>query len=190
MDSQRFFKPTYPDFRPNLNERVTEVAVNSIEASARGTEQVPDNRYPKYASVMMDARVFTDYKPHCAANVAPSKYGNTIRSWMQHNADGIVQVSRNRQALRTGAHYARARTMPIGKQVQVCDAYECNFFKHNDPMAIGLERAEPVPTLFGTFSAPSEMMPPSGEILTKDYEGGRNTPRGRKFQAMGLNKAF
>ena len=190
MDSQRFQKPTYPDFRPNLNDRVTEVAVNRVDAPAKQTEQVPDNRYPKYASAMMDARVFTDYKPHCAVNVAPPKYGNSIRAWLQHNADGIVQVSRKRQAMRTGAHYAKAQTVPGAKQVQNCDAYECRFFTSKNANSIGLERVEPVPSLFGTFSAPSYAMPPSGELLTKNYEGGRNTPRGRNYSPLGLEKAF
>jgi hypothetical protein len=190
MDSERFAKPTYPDFRPNLNQRVVEVAVNRIEAPLKSTEQVPDNRYPEYPSVMWDARMFTDYKPHCAANVAPPEYGNSIRSWLQHHTDAIIQVSRKRQAMKSGAQYAKARTVPMAKQIQKCDEYECNFFKNSQPNTIGLERSEPVPELFGTFSPGDQMIPPSGERLTKNYEGGRNTPRGRKFAPLGTGPVF
>jgi len=190
MDSKQFRKQTQPNYGPKINHTVLETAVKRIEAPLKETETVADPRYPQYASRMSDGRLVTDYKPHCAANTAPSRYGNSMRSWFQQHADAIVQVSRQRQVERTGASYMRAATVPEAKQVQQCDEYECMFTNNTKPHTIGLERKEGVPDLFGTFGEPTRMMPASGEILTTNFEGGRNTPRGRSFQSMGTGSAY
>jgi hypothetical protein len=190
MDAQQFQRPTKPTFRPVLNGNVTEKAAMAAEVPAKGTEPIADQRYPQYAAVMDDGRLVTDYKSHCAVNVVPSKYGNSLRAWYQHNADALVQVSRKRQAERAGAQYSMAATVPGARQVQQCDPYECSFMKSTNPTTIGLERIEGVPPLFGTFSDTKYMKPASSSILTTSYEGGRNTPRGRQYVPLGNKYAF
>jgi len=190
MDYRRFRTQTQPNYSPKTNSLVLAAAVNNIEMPMKETEPIPDPRYPQYASQMSDGRLITDYKSHCANNVAPSKYGNSLRQWFQQNADAIVQVSRKRQVERTGAQYMRAATVPGPRQIQQCDQYECNFMRNKNIETIGLERIEGVPSLFGTFGEPSRLTPPSGEILTKNFEGGRNTPRGRSFEPLGSKSAY
>ena len=190
MDSKQFRKQTQPNYGPKINHTVLETAVKRVEAPLKETETIPDPRYPQYASKMSDGRLVTDYKPHCAANTAPSRYGNSMRAWFQQHADAIVQVSRQRQVERTGAQYMRAATVPEPKQIQQCDQFECKFLKNKAPHTIGLERIEGVPSLFGTFGEPTSMMPAAGEILTTNFEGGRNTPRGRTFEPMGISQAY
>ena len=190
MDAQQFQRPTKPSFKPVLNENVTQKAAMAAEVPARGTEPIADPRYPQYASIMEDGRLVTDYKSHCAINVVPSKYGNSLRAWYQHNADALVQVSRKRQAERAGAQYSMAATVPGARQIQQCDPYECSFIKNANPTTIGLERIEGVPSLFGTFSDTRYVKPASSTKLTNTYEGGRNTPRGRQYVALGNKYAF
>jgi len=174
-----------PTFRPVISKGVLEMSVKNVETPSKNTETVPDPRYPKYASMMDDGRLVTDYKSHCANNTAPSEYGNSMRAWFQHNADAMIQVSRKRQADRAGAQFYKAATVPPPRQVQQCDEYECKFLKNQKPESIGLERIEGVPSLFGTFSEPSYPIPYYPELLTTQYEGGRNTPRGREFIPLG-----
>jgi len=190
MDAQQFQKPTKPNYKPVLNGNVTERAAMAAEAPAKGTEPIADPRYPQYAAIMQDGRLITDYKSHCAVNVAPSKYGNSLRAWYQHNADAIVQTSRKRQADRAGAQFAMAATVPGPRQIQQCDKYECSFMKSANPTTIGLERVEGVPSLFGTFSDSKYMRPSSSVVQTTSYEGGRNTPRGRQFIPLGTKSVF
>jgi hypothetical protein len=190
MDAQQFQRPTKPSFKPVLNENVTQKAAMAAEVPARGTEPIADPRYPQYASIMEDGRLVTDYKSHCAINVVPSKYGNSLRAWYQHNADALVQVSRKRQAERAGAQYSMAATVPGARQIQQCDPYECSFIKNANPTTIGLERIEGVPSLFGTFSDTRYVKPASSTKMTNTYEGGSNTPRGREYVALGNKYAF
>jgi hypothetical protein len=153
------------------------------------TEPMEDVRYPGFVSRMEDGRLATDYKPHCANNVVSSEYGNSFRSWLQHHADGFIQVSRHRQAERTGAYYHRANTDIPSKQIQQCDEFDCTFTATGMKDSIGLERNEGVPELFGTFATPNADAPASRIFLTDKFEGGRNTSHGRKFMPLG-NKAM
>jgi hypothetical protein len=190
MDSQRFRKQTSPNYAPAVYNSVTETAVRRAEVEQKSSAPIEDSRYPQYAAIMDDARVITDYKPRCAANTAPSEYGNSMRSWFQHHADALIQVSRKRQADRVGAQYSKAPTVPAARQVQQCSPYECAFLKNKDTNSIGLERVEGVPPLFGTFSEARYDMPQSGSYLTSDYEGGRNTRRGQNYKSLGTAPAF
>jgi hypothetical protein len=190
MDSQRFRTASLPTFKPVISKNVLEMSVKNVETPSKSTEAVHDPRYPNYASIMEDGRLVTDYKSHCAANTAPSEYGNSMRAWFQHNADAFIQVSRKRQADRAGAHFYKAATVPDPKQIQQCNEYECNFLKNKDLNSIGLERIEGVPSLFGTFSEPSRSAPSIPDLLTREFEGGRNTPRGRTFTPLGNKKAY
>lgn len=190
MDSKQFRKQTSPNYAPNVSNSVTETAAKRAEGEQKNTLPIADQRYPHYAAKMEDARLITDYKSRCAANTAPSQYGNSMRAWFQNHADALVQVSRKRQADRVGAQYSRAPTVPPARQLQQCTPYECAFLKNKEINSIGLERVEGVPPLFGTFSEARYAMPKSGSYLTSEYEGGRNTPRGQNFKPLGTSPVF
>lgn len=185
MDSQQFRKKTYPTFSPIINEDTLKKAAKRIEAPSKETAPTEDMRYPGYASVMGDGRLVTDYKSHCANNVVPSQYGNSMRQWLQHNSSAFVDVSRKRQADRAGAQYAMANTVLGQKYFQHCNEYECKFTASGVRQNIGIGRVEPVPELFGTFSQPNQISPMSRIFLTSEYKGGRNTPHGRTFKPLG-----
>lgn len=189
MDSQRFVKPTYPDFRQQADSSMLRNAEKRLDVPHKITESVEDNRYPGYASVMEDGRLITDYKSHCANNVVSSEYGNSFRSWLQHHADGFIQVSRHRQAERAGAYYHGANTVIPPKHIQQCDEFDCTFTATRVKDSVGLERNESVPKLFGTFATPNADAPASRIFLTDKFEGGRNTPHGRKFKPLGTESA-
>jgi hypothetical protein len=182
MDSKLFRKDTMPSFRPDYKNGVLEMAVNKLETPLKMTAPSDDPRYPRYAGKMSDGRLVTDYKSHCANNVVDSKYGNGLRGFLQHNADALIQVSRQRQAERAGAHFYKAHTVIGPKVYQQCNEYECSFTTADDPDSIGIQRSEPVPVLFGTFSQPNMAAPAStNHAVTTVFEGGRNSPRGREF---------
>jgi hypothetical protein len=187
MDSQQFRKATYPKFSPIINEDTLAKAAEKIEAPSKKTAPVADMRYPGYASNMSDARIATDYKSHCANNVASSKYGNSIRQWLQHNATGFIEVSRKRQAEQSGAQFMMADTVLGEKYFQKCNEYECSFSSSGVRSNIGLGRRETVPELFGTFSQGTRMSPTPRIQKTTVFEGGRNTPHGREFIPLGNN---
>jgi len=193
MDSQRFVKPTHPDFRQpgqvNSGLKTTWTILEEAEKRAslpdKRTAPVEDMRYPGYASIMSDARLVTDYKSQCEYNVIPSQYGNSFRSWLQHHADGFMQVSRHRQAQRAGSYYHNTVYPPPAKNLQHCDEFDCTFSETSLNNGIGLERNEEVPALFGTFAAQRNDAPMKRVFLTDKFEGGRNTPHGRKYNSMG-----
>jgi len=189
MDSQQFVRPTKPSFMPIINEHALRMAAQKIEAPEKKIVPVEDIRYPGYASQMSDARIVTDYKSHCANNVAPPKYGNSIRSWTQHHADALIQTSRHRQADRAGAYFYNANTTVNPKQIQRCDEFECTFSAPGYKDGLGLMRDERVPSLFGTFAKPDQHAPTNRVFLTDVYEGGRNSVRGRQFTPLG-NQSF
>jgi hypothetical protein len=189
MDSQRFVKPTYPDFRPKANQDILQNAEKNVIIADKRTVPVEDIRYPGYASIMADARLVTDYKSKCEYNVVPSQYGNSFRSWLQHHADGFIQVSRHRQAEQAGSYYHGAVYPPPPKQLQHCDEFDCTFSRTDLENGLGLEREENVPALFGTFAAPKDNAPMKRVFLTDKFEGGRNTPHGRKYKPLGTDLA-
>lgn len=189
MDSQRFRKPTYPTFSPIINQDALDRAARKLEVPNKTTEPIDDIRFPGYAAPMEDGRLVTDYSSHCAKNVVPSEYGNSMRGWLQHNGDAVIQVSRNRQAERAGAQYYMANTVIGPKQLQKCDEYECSFSQSRDRHTLGLERHEPVPELFGTFGSARQLPPGDRCRLTTNFEGGRNSPRGREYVPLGT-KSF
>ena len=186
MDSQRFVKPTNPNFMIKANSSTLERAQASMSKPDKRITPVDDVRYPGYASPMEDGRLVTDYKSHCEYNVVPSQYGNSFRSWLQHHADGFVQVSRHRQAERAGAYFYGAETAIPPKQFQRCDEFDCVFSLTGIKNSLGLSRDETVPSLFGTFGKPNLDAPSKRVPLTQSYEGGRNTPHGRDFTPLGL----
>ena len=185
MDSQHFVRPTNPSFMPIINEDALRMAAERIEAPEKKIVPLEDIRYPGYASQMSDGRLVTDYKSHCANNVAPPEYGNSIRSWLQHHADALIQTSRHRQAERAGAYFYGADTTIPPKQGQRCNEFECIFSVSGYKNGVGLMRDERVPSLFGTFAKPNQNAPTKRVFLTDVYEGGRNSVRGRQFVPLG-----
>jgi hypothetical protein len=186
MDSQQFVRPTNPSFMPIINEHALRIAGEKIEAPEKKIVALEDIRYPGYASPMSDGRLVTDYKSHCANNVAPPEYGNSIRSWLQHHADALIQTSRHRQAERAGAYFYNADTTIPPKQGQRCNEFECTFSVSGYKNGVGLMRDEQVPSLFGTFAKPNQNPPTKRVFLTDVYEGGRNSVRGRQFVPLGI----
>jgi len=189
MDSQHFAKHTSPSLMPFINEHALSLMGRRVELPDKRIVPSEDVRYPGYASVMEDGRLVTDYRSQCEYNVAPSKYGNAMRSWLQHNGDAMIQTSRHRQAQRAGAYYYGANTKIPPKQLQRCDAFECTFSRTGIPGSLGLERDEPNPSLFGTFARENIEAPSKRVFLTDVPEGGRNTPHGRQFIPLG-NQSF
>ena len=170
---------------PFVNEEALSTMGRKVELPDNRIVPSEDIRYPGYASVMQDGRLVTDYRSQCEYNVAPSKYGNSLRSWLQHNGDAMIQTSRHRQAERAGAYYYGAKTKVPPKQIQMCDAFECTFSRTGIKGSLGLERNEPNPSLFGTFARESRVAPSKRIFLTDVPEGGRNTPHGRHFVPLG-----
>ena len=89
MDSSLFRKATQPDFKPNYKSGVIEKAADRLETQSKVTAPIDDPRYPKYAGLMEDGRLVTDYKTHCANNVvssmktrlnAPLTFGNCCKA--------------------------------------------------------------------------------------------------------------
>lgn len=183
MDS--FVKPTMPDLRPNLSQGLLERGIRKIGGEVKQSRQIEDVRYPGYAAVMKDARLVTDYKSQCENNVVPSEYGNSFRSWLQHNGEAFIQTSRHRQAEANGAYYRDVDTTIPAKQTQACDAFECMFSRTGIQDSVGLQRTEHVPELFGTFAQPDRNAPAKHIPLTSTYEGGRNSLRGQTFVPLG-----
>lgn len=154
-------------------------------------EPAPDNRYPAYAALMSDGRLVTDYRSKCERNVPVGKQFAT-HQFMVHNADTLIAESRRRQALWNGAVFGMAATEPRPAVIQTCDADRCTIEPTGDFFGVGIERAEPVPELFGTF----QVEPTSKEnakdtrrvTITTRYEGGRNTPRTKQGPETYTNK--
>jgi len=182
IDNFGFRNLTYPTFTYTPRNVSGHAPRNeSILLDNTKTLPTPDNRYPSYAAIMSDARYATDYRPKCSKNVAPGSQF-AVHQWMVHNADSIIELSRQRQAEWTGAGFGLAALNPPPAAVVRCDADKCSTELTGERLGLGVEReAAPVPQLFGTF----ELYPSVGEqlkdsrkvSLTTRYEGGRNTPR-------------
>ena len=183
MDAQQFRLKTAPNYY-----RTSEKNVNPsrVEQQLTQPSQSLNSRYPGSAPIAQDANVFTDYSPRCAKNIPVGEQYAT-RQWLQHNAEDIIKISRERQAKATGASYMNAATTPPPVAIIKCDKAKCDYFpgssmaswinKNNIPT--GIDRADQAPPLFGTFEF-NMRYPPSepNKTITHRFEGGRNTPRG------------
>ncbi len=184
-DSKGFRYQTEPNFagyRPSHSDIVREANRQRIGAT-RETEPARDARYPAFAGPMSDGRLVTDYRPKCSKNIRVGAQYDT-KLWMQHNAVNIIETSRRRHVEWTGASIPQPELAPPPANAVTADADTVDVIETGFPGGLGIQRANDVaPDLFGTFT----YMPTSHEEmnnikktrLTVNYEGGRNTPRGR-----------
>lgn len=177
MDAKFFRTRTQPDYYSPV--------AGPVDIRTGGERQelpAPDSRFPGWAAPMSDARLVTNYKPHCAANI-PAGQQFPTKIWMQQNAEDIMQYSRKVYAERTGATQPFDETVvPPPAQIVTCRPAECTRVNTEVPGGIGVERGDAAaPELFGTFSfAPAAMSaaPLKGPKMTQRAEGGRNAMRG------------
>jgi hypothetical protein len=149
------------------------------ESEATKTDSRSDNRYWAYAAMMEDGRHVTDYRQACVSRAPPGTQF-AVKQWTIHNADEIVRISRRRQVQNTGQALGSAKTELPAAAYQQCVTEKCNFYK-GSPDGVGLERIEPTPPLFGTFTFPPDMNTKTAHTkhieLTRVNEYGRNTSR-------------
>jgi hypothetical protein len=179
MDSKFFRIPTKPNFYAGLE------AAPPVDVRDVGTNQelpAPDSRFPGWAAPMSDARLVTDYQPHCAKNV-PAGQQFPTKAWMQRNASDVIDYSRKIYAQRMGGFLAYdSSVVPPPALIVDCKPGGCSRSVTEAPGGIGMERAgAECPELFGTFSF-AGMVGPAPEkprvCLTTKQEGGRNSIRG------------
>lgn len=179
MDSKFFRIPTQPNYYQDLE------SAPPVDVRRMGTDQefpAPDSRFPGWPAPMSDARLVTDYQPHCAKNIPAGKQFPT-KHWMQNNATGVIEYNRRLFADRMGATQPFDNSVvPPPAQIVTCEKGECSIKNTDAPGGIGLARAEAaVPELFGTFSyvsAGAQPLKAAQVPLTRKQEGGRNSVRG------------
>ena len=138
----------------------------------------PDSRFPGWPARMEDARLVTNYQPHCESNVPAGKQYPTVR-WMQRNGDKIIEMDRTLTARRMGANYPLDPTVvPPPNSTISCTRSACFFEETEFTNGIGTERRERVPELFGTYMIEQTVPVQSNTYYTSRYEGGRNSLRG------------
>jgi hypothetical protein len=172
-----FREPQSPWFFSQPPTTLVDIRASTVAVAPRKTLPTPDNRYPKWAAPMQDARLVTDYRSQCELNI-PTGMQYATRLFMQRNADSIISQSRKRLAQSTGAgnSYDSSTLMPAESYVK-CDTVSCSFTA-GDAYGVGVERKESTPHLFGTFSQGyGSVLPASKPSITHVYEGGRNSIR-------------
>lgn len=170
MDSKMFRLPTSPNFYRSSAPVDIRSAPRSIPA--------PDSRFPGWPAPMSDARLVTDYMPHCSKNIPAGKQFPT-KAWMQKNADDIIDFARKRSAESMGGMFTYdSSVVPKPLAVVKCTRSECSRRATEAPGGIGVERLDGVPELFGTYSIQSMESPKGRTSYTVTSEGGRNSKRG------------
>lgn len=187
MDAKLFRLPTKPNFYGDLQSAQPVDIRTSADAQQL---PAPDSRFPGWAAPMSDARLVTDYRPHCSKNIPTGRQFPT-KVWMQRNGSEIIEASRRIMATNMGAQLPFDGTVvPPPLTVVDCKPGECSRISTGAPNAIGVERRpEPVPELFGTFEPKAgwfAKVPERHVGLTTRFEGGRNTPRGRQGPVCGV----
>ena len=186
MDSQFFRVATQPNYYHGLSSYQAERVANRTTVSTRNTQPSMDSRFPGWAAPMADGRLVTDYRPHCNQNIPAGKQFAT-KEWIQSNTDDVIAISRARFAQSTGAIYAFDNTVVAPPESLVkCDKVECVFMPSGQSDGIGVERVyDKAPELFGTYQLPKMRAPRAHVGINQKFEGGRNSWRGREFDAMG-----
>lgn len=178
MDSKFFRLPTKPNYYAGLE------AAPPVDIRKTGTNQelpAPDSRFPGWAAPMSDARLVTDYQPHCAKNI-PAGQQFPTKGWIQRNAETLIEYNRKSYAERMGATQPFDDTVvPPPALIVDCKPGGCSRTVTEAPGGIGMERAGAAcPDLFGTYSyvsATANSAEPRMALTTKQ-EGGRNSIRG------------
>ena len=177
MDSKGFRLNDHSEIIHQPSSRI--VRQESLrEIDAIKTIPAPDSRYSAYAAPMEDGRLVTDYRQACVSRATPgTQYA--VKQWTIHNTDEIVNISRLRQVQNTGQALGGAKTELPPASYQQCGTEKCHFYSSGNPDGLGLERIEPTPELFGTFTFPPDMNTLSKNKnhveLTRFNEYGRNT---------------
>ena len=186
MDSQFFRIPTQPNYYFGVSPYEAQRTAYKTAVSQRNTFPTQDSRFPGWAAPMEDGRLVTDYRPHCNENV-PAGVQFPVKEWITKNADEIIALSRDRQARLSGGQYAFDRSVvPPPESIVKCDKVDCAFFPTEAANGIGTERVyDKSPELFGTFDLPKQVAPRANVALNRNFENGRNSPRGRFFTPMG-----
>jgi hypothetical protein len=186
MDSQFFRVATQPNYYHGLSSYQAEKTANKTTVSTRNTQPSMDPRFPGWAAPMADGRLVTDYRPHCNQNIPAGKQFAT-KEWIQSHTEDVIATSRARYAQSTGAIYGFDNTVEAPPESLVkCDKVECVFMPSGKYNGIGTERVyDRAPDLFGTYDFPKLKAPAAHVGLNKRFEGGRNSWRGREFDAMG-----
>ena len=175
MDSKLFRLPTTPNLYGSL-QSARPVDIRTIATNQ--TIPAPDSRFPGWPAPMADARLVTNYQPHCQNNIPTGKQYPTVR-WMQHNGEGIIDANRAIAGKHMGGHYGLDPTVvPPPSDVVTCTRSVCDRNSTGAAGGIGTERRETVPELFGTYTLPHSPRLPSNTDHTSRYEGGRNSLRG------------
>ena len=188
MDSKLFVLPTEPDYytyrqKPGVGKKAA--YAGAFPEGQYYIGPAPDARFPGWAAPLADGRLVTDYRPHCNRNIPAGKqFATTL--WMQRNADEIINLSRDRQSEAAGAVLGFDNTVvPPPENIVECGVFECGYYQTKQKNAIGTERREPVPDLFGTFNTDVPQVTQKLPPITRDFQGGRNSLRGRGFEALG-----
>jgi len=179
MDSKHFRLPT----KPNFYSSIASANPFDVENQQKRTQNAaPDNRFPGWAGQMADGRLVTEYQNHCSRNI-PSGRQFATKEWMTKNAIELMRISRERYAQQIGATHPLDNTVvPPPSLVVKCATDDCVRSFTNVEGGIGTERADAAaPDLFGTWDYRDwGTSPPEPRVaLTKLFEGGRNSPRGR-----------
>lgn len=170
MDSKMFRLPTSPNYYKPAQAPV------DIRQKPRSVP-APDSRFPGWPAPMSDARLVTDYMPHCSKNLPVDRQFPT-KVWMQKNADDIIQFARTRAAETMGGMYEYdSSVVPKPLAVVHCTRSECSREVTEAPGGFGVERHDGVPELFGTYSIQSVQSPKPVNSFTTRAEGGRNSRR-------------
>lgn len=175
-------EPNYYKYEPSTMDLIRQANKQQI-GGAKGTEPARDNRYPAFAAPMADGRLATDYRTHCYENIRVGLQYDT-KQFMVHNAERIMDISRRRQQEWSGGSLPILDLAPPPENIGIPTPDTIEMIDTNAVGGLGLVRAnEAAPPLFGTFlyapTVAEEMNNISKIRGTVNYEGGRNSPRGR-----------
>ena len=175
MDSKLFRLPTSPNFygAPH-SSRPVDIRTTAVNQNI----PAPDSRFPGWPAPMADARLVTNYQPHCQSNIPAGRQYPSVR-WMQRNGDKIIETNRAVAGKQMGGIYGLDDTVvPPPSNIIKCSRSACSISNTEARGGIGLERRDIVPELVGTYELDKGPSPPSNTEITRKYEGGRNSLRG------------
>jgi hypothetical protein len=177
-------QPNYYRYDPTRLEIIRQ-ANKQQTIQTPSTEPSRDNRYPAFAAPMADGRLVTDYRTHCYENIKVGEQYAT-KHWMQNNAEEMMDVSRRRQLEWSGGSLPILDLAPPPADMQYTNPDIFDIKETNYRGGLGLERADqtvanvPMPgTYFYAPSLAEERNNISKIRGTVNFEGGRNSPRGR-----------